>query len=209
MQAGNTPGVINFASNEADEPNLHVVLVYLDDDPVPTQQIVYGATTLTIAGPIPPLSGNVPGSNFANPMDTNDDSFVSAMDALVVVNAMETGSSSLYPDVNADGLVSPMDALMVVNYLSGGTPQAPLSASESATESAIESIGSISMPTLESGSGAALSAGDVPGMSDATPSSADESGLAVWSAPESSEVAVGDHDDDATRLIDAIFAELG
>ena len=86
-----------------------------------------------------PLSIVAPGaeaefSNLRNPMDVNDDSFVSPVDALTVINTLTSDGSrpvsqySLaaggqlpagYVDVSLDGFVSPIDALLVINFLNG------------------------------------------------------------------------------------------
>ena len=86
-----------------------------------------------------PLSIAAPGaeaefSNMRNPLDVNDDNFVSPSDALSVINTLNNGgsrqvsqyalaASSLLPqgfvDVDSDGYVSPIDALMVINHLNG------------------------------------------------------------------------------------------
>ncbi|MGV3605399.1 MAG: dockerin type I domain-containing protein [Planctomycetaceae bacterium] len=65
--------------------------------------------------------------NPLRPTDTNADGFVSPVDALLVINALNStgggplvGGSLLDPgliDVNGDGNVSPIDALMVINWL--------------------------------------------------------------------------------------------
>ncbi|HUG67251.1 MAG TPA: dockerin type I domain-containing protein [Pirellulaceae bacterium] len=78
----------------------------------------------------PQLEGeHSPWQNRKNPLDVNDDSFVSPLDALLTINflnAMSTGGSGeasrsipamLYMDVNGDRVVSAIDALQVINYL--------------------------------------------------------------------------------------------
>ena len=68
--------------------------------------------------------------NSFNPLDVNDDGFVSPLDALVVINDLNSkGSSQLigtrgqdqpYVDVDGDDHLSPRDALIVVNLLNRG-----------------------------------------------------------------------------------------
>ena len=65
-------------------------------------------------------------TNSVNSLDVNNDGFVSPVDALLVINQINSGlaapaaaavSSSLYMDVNGDKYVTAGDALMVINYL--------------------------------------------------------------------------------------------
>jgi hypothetical protein len=68
-------------------------------------------------------------TNPRNPLDTNDDGFVSPIDVLIVINYLNGfGSRSLVPprskpesfiDVNSDSFVSPIDVLLVINSLNG------------------------------------------------------------------------------------------
>jgi hypothetical protein len=83
----------------------------------------------------PPISNSSTGlgepggnshTNFANPLDVNADGYVSPLDALMVINHLNTnGSERLtgythvapFIDVNMDGFVAPIDPLLVVNHL--------------------------------------------------------------------------------------------
>ncbi len=59
--------------------------------------------------------------NFLSPHDVNDDSRVSATDALVVINHVSRSDSqdtAYFEDVNDDGIVSARDALNIINELS-------------------------------------------------------------------------------------------
>ena len=59
--------------------------------------------------------------NFLSPHDVNDDSRVSAADALVVINHLtrdDSQDTNYFEDVNDDGTVSARDALNVINELS-------------------------------------------------------------------------------------------
>ncbi|MCC6511062.1 MAG: hypothetical protein IT423_18315 [Pirellulaceae bacterium] len=70
-----------------------------------------------------------PWQNMWNPTDTNDDSHVSPIDALLVINELNTRGSHILPpgqdpdallpyfDVSADGYVSPIDALIIINEI--------------------------------------------------------------------------------------------
>ncbi len=65
--------------------------------------------------------------NLAEPADVNDDSFITPLDALLIINDLNTnGPRTLsqtvvtpppYLDVNGDGFLSPLDALVVINHL--------------------------------------------------------------------------------------------
>jgi hypothetical protein len=65
-------------------------------------------------------------SHLAGRADVNGDGYVSALDVLLVVNALnarETGESMRLQqvgdprDVNGDGLITPLDALVVINVI--------------------------------------------------------------------------------------------
>ena len=126
MRSSETPGVIQFASDPADDLVQRAVLVFLDNRRTPEQQIVYGTTELTVGGLAPPLSNSTPATNFDNPYDVDGDEFVTPLDALIVINNIgETSVAGMFPDVNTDGHISPQDALMVVNEIEAA--KAPLS----------------------------------------------------------------------------------
>jgi hypothetical protein len=74
----------------------------------------------------------VPGQNSRNRLDTNDDGFVSPIDAVLVINFTNvTGTGPIarpplpgivldpgfYPDVDGDNFLSPIDAVLVINSL--------------------------------------------------------------------------------------------
>lgn len=66
--------------------------------------------------------------NLYRSTDTNNDGRTSALDALMVINGLNSAtlSTSQLSDVNADGLVSALDALQVINTInSAPTPQLP------------------------------------------------------------------------------------
>ncbi|MCE9526346.1 MAG: hypothetical protein K8R36_09865, partial [Planctomycetales bacterium] len=65
-------------------------------------------------------------SNLENPLDANDDGIVSPVDALLVINRLNSGTPTLskplngqgaFVDINNDGEVSPLDALLIINWL--------------------------------------------------------------------------------------------
>lgn len=78
-----------------------------------------------------------PWHNPALPEDVNNDSVVSPLDPLSVINRINSRGSSLaetrvgegevseFPDVNNDGLVDPLDALAVINAINASMPAAP------------------------------------------------------------------------------------
>lgn len=88
------------------------------------------SATLTIIG-----SGEGEFTNQHNPLDVNNDTFVTPLDALVVINSLnsdgarqlsqvEFAAAGLLPlenfvDVNLDGYLTPLDALFVFNRLNG------------------------------------------------------------------------------------------
>jgi RHS repeat-associated protein len=94
-----------------------------------------------------------PWQNPANPLDTNEDGWVTPIDALLVINELNrSGSRELDSaaidstlaeliDVNGDSILSPIDALLVINYLNQSARQAAaVPESRSATQRAIESV---------------------------------------------------------------------
>jgi hypothetical protein len=96
---------------------------------VPISQVSYVSTTpITVIG----AAGEGEYTNPNNPLDVNDDSYVTPMDALFVMNFLNThGSMDLrnlpggegetgtihYYDTNGDSVISPQDVLGVINYL--------------------------------------------------------------------------------------------
>ncbi|MEM8678741.1 MAG: Ig-like domain-containing protein, partial [Planctomycetota bacterium] len=125
------PGLVQFTGNPAEGPApgspLHHTLVLERSTQVPNSQIDYSISSITVAG------NALTRTNFVNPFDVDANGAVSPIDALLVINELNTvnGASLLQAnqamtDVNADGYVSPLDALLVINQL-GATPQAPLS----------------------------------------------------------------------------------
>ena len=68
-----------------------------------------------------------PWRNAAEPLDVNNDSFISPLDALLVINELNnvgahelgtpTGEVTLFLDTSDNGFVDPLDALLVLNHL--------------------------------------------------------------------------------------------
>ena len=81
----------------------------------------------------PPIaSAQVPGgfTNSRQNVDVDNDGFISPLDALLVINKINSGDTSLvatpfarapFVDVNGDGNCSPIDALLVINWLNAHT----------------------------------------------------------------------------------------
>jgi hypothetical protein len=128
-------GTITFSGDPADVLPSHHVLLFGRTDPVPIDQIEYRGLTLSV---VQPLAAR---TNPRNPLDVNDDTDISPLDALLVINELNDNTPSLqaerepeplYLDVNADGSVSPLDALLVINELNRAEPAraqaAPLAA---------------------------------------------------------------------------------
>jgi hypothetical protein len=79
----------------------------------------------------PPITGSGRHQNNRNPFDVNRDNSISPIDALLIVNSMNsdgardlapaptpnTAAGSLYYDVNGDDSLSPLDALLIINRL--------------------------------------------------------------------------------------------
>ncbi len=127
----NSVGTANFIGDPADISPLHDTLTFEPPAAVDFGQIRYGFDSLNIvsAGG----SGNGEGyyHNSGNQFDVNNDGYVSPIDALGVINSLNSGGSRslprgggegedgghLFVDVNADGSLSPIDALLVINRL--------------------------------------------------------------------------------------------
>ncbi len=67
-------------------------------------------------------------TNVAQPLDVNDDGFISPIDVLLVINYINQGLSAVtnvppppYLDVNSNNFVDPLDALLIINYINSHT----------------------------------------------------------------------------------------
>jgi hypothetical protein len=138
------PQVLNIFADPADEEvageDFSKVILTNAPNPFPNEfvlltdeQVFLKADSITVL----PSGGGGEGefSNLRNPLDVNDDSFVSPIDALLVINDLNANgarpinqfsiaSSGLLPtgylDVNIDAYVAPIDALLVINFLNKG-----------------------------------------------------------------------------------------
>ncbi|MEZ6110381.1 MAG: matrixin family metalloprotease [Pirellulaceae bacterium] len=89
----------------------------------------------------PTASASTGRHNATLPPDVNRDGQVSPLDALLVINQLNSASAngdSVMCDVNGDGELSPVDALMVINRLNGGQVDTAV-AGESASDSTSDS----------------------------------------------------------------------
>ena len=117
-------GIVNFAANPADNLPLHEILLLDIVQPIPEDRIEYGSATLIVGTP-----QQASFTNLVNPRDVNNDGTVSARDALVVINMLNTNgagplngnvaavSDGFMVDVNGDQSLSAIDALMIINFL--------------------------------------------------------------------------------------------
>ncbi len=118
-------------------------------------------------------SVSFPSSNPTNPLDVNNDGFVTPIDALLVINEINTnGSHALdtdgfhtapFIDTDRDNVVSPHDVLLVINRLNAppaGSPGAEGEGEDDAVASAHDSIFSdlgATAPVTSSGDNGILS----------------------------------------------------
>jgi hypothetical protein len=130
----NTVGTANFVGDPADVSPFHDSLTYEPVTAVSYDKIRYGFTSLTVVNA---TSGGGAGeyTNWTNPLDVNADGYVSPIDALAIINALNAGGSRpliggsgegedanrMYVDTNGDGFLSPIDVLNVINFLNQGS----------------------------------------------------------------------------------------
>ena len=124
MQA-TSEGDLVFNASPADILPAHNVLLFVVGDPVPFDKIEYGSTMITVSSESVTLN-----TNPLNPLDVNGDSTVSAFDALLVINrlnsqrpssaAAQSPEDTGFQDVNGDGFITAIDALLVINFLNRG-----------------------------------------------------------------------------------------
>jgi hypothetical protein len=126
----NSAGLAQFVGDPAEISPLHDTLTFLPVSPVPFSKIKYGFDTLLITAP----SGGGSGEGFTNAwnrFDVNNDGFVTAIDALGLINSLnsqgprplggaggEGEDKKWFPDVNADGYLTAVDVLSIINELS-------------------------------------------------------------------------------------------
>ena len=129
----NATGTASFVADPADIKPLHDTLTYNPVEALDVGQIRFGSDTLQILS----STGGGGGEgyyNAQNPLDVNDDGFVSPIDALSIINRLNSGdtdlgavagegevSKRLYVDTNNDGFLAPIDALLVINRLNANS----------------------------------------------------------------------------------------
>ncbi|MBI3837638.1 MAG: hypothetical protein HY288_06865, partial [Planctomycetia bacterium] len=123
--------------------------------------------------------------------DTNRDGHISASDLLKVINDLLSegrhatplvlGDPKLYLDTNLDGQISPQDALVVINYLLSHSPST--GGSNLAGPSAAPSAATSASPSVVPDASAAVTVGLVLAADSSTPSTSEQSGMAVAQAP--------------------------
>ncbi len=128
----NALGTASFVGDPADIKPFHDSLTYEPVTTVSYDKIRYGLTSVTI---VAATTGGAGGefTNANNPLDVNADGFVSPIDALAIINSLNSGGSRalgggsgegeagshMYVDTNGDGFLSPIDVLNVINFLNG------------------------------------------------------------------------------------------
>jgi hypothetical protein len=130
----NAVGIARFASDPADISPFHDTLVYGSRDKIAIDRVSYVPATITITSGS--SGGNGEGfTNPSNPFDVNNDSHVSPIDVLLLINMLNMGQGGVLPsgggggegegqekyyiDVDADGYLTPLDALLVINEING------------------------------------------------------------------------------------------
>ena len=119
------PGTVQFKGSPADLSPQHDTLLFGDNDPIAVDEIRHDVLSITIS------SAGSGQQNQSNNADVNGDSFVSPIDALLVINQLSLvgegessrsdSASKIYPDVNGDGRVTAIDANLVLLELLQGS----------------------------------------------------------------------------------------
>ncbi|MCC7336922.1 MAG: tandem-95 repeat protein [Pirellulaceae bacterium] len=146
----NALGNATFVGDPADISPLHDTLTFQPVTPVPFGQVRFGLASVNIVG-VTTFGGA--GGEFTNnnsPLDVNADGFVSPIDALVIINALNSGgarslmsglggegegANRFFIDTNGDGFLSPMDVLGVINYLNTNSGQGAVGEGEGSRSS--------------------------------------------------------------------------
>jgi large repetitive protein len=124
----NSAGLAQFVGDPADVSPIHDTLTYNPVAPVHFSKIKYGFDSILVTSG----SGGGSGEGYTNSWnryDVNNDGYVSAIDALGLINSLnnvgpralggdgEGEQDNWYPDVNSDGYLSAVDVLSVINEL--------------------------------------------------------------------------------------------
>jgi len=117
------PGNLRFVGDPADFSPFQDTLLFDPPGPVSISQIRYDVESIDITIP----TGESARQNGLNPYDVNGDGYVSAVDALGVINTLNrlsrnvSGESAanitVFADVDGDSEITPFDALQVINAL--------------------------------------------------------------------------------------------
>ncbi|MFN3189526.1 MAG: Ig-like domain-containing protein [Aureliella sp.] len=148
----NSTGIANFIADPADISPLHDTLTFEPPEAVTFDRIRYGFDSVNIVS----AGGGGGSGEFA--YDVNRDEYVSAIDALLIMNKLNRdGSGSAEGDgegeglgykydVNDDLVISPLDALLVINYLNsdnGASAEGEFSQALSAGSLAESAVGMV------------------------------------------------------------------
>jgi hypothetical protein len=140
-------GNISFAGDAADLVPPNETTMFGLSFVVPPDLQSFVGTVVTIAPAAPSAY-----TNNDNPFDVNEDTQITPLDALLVINDLSRNGARLLPpssgsskpaamvDVNRDRMASPLDAVLVINELSrpSGELQAPKSGGVSAGASGVD-----------------------------------------------------------------------
>jgi len=172
--------------------------------PVPFGRDLYAAygddAALPLVGNFDPPPTTVVGNDGSgNPitmnLDVNRDGFVTPLDALLVINMLNSGggeamlstaqSNGMYPDVDSSGSVAPLDALLIINRLNSGS-------GEGEGEAVIVSAGVSSVAAVPSETGTVSSGSSASIGSDLSSGSSASSSVVAAAASEQSFVSESD-----------------
>ncbi len=127
----NALGNASFVGDPADVRPFHDSLTYEPVTTISYDKIRYGLASVQIVGATTGNGANGEFTNNNNPLDVNNDGFVSPIDALAIINSLNSGGSRalnsgsgegeagshMFVDTNGDGFLSPIDVLNVINFL--------------------------------------------------------------------------------------------
>jgi hypothetical protein len=150
-------GTANFVSDPAELGTLHDVLLGNSTLKTPLDKITFGAASIDIVSASTPRFFNA-----ANPKDVNHDGQVTPLDAVMVVNELNsrgphsmasrlrTQNAADYLDVDGDNALTPLDAMLIVNWLNSGRrgEGEPTSAAEPTPSASSPSALSAALATL-------------------------------------------------------------